>query len=118
MNSSLGPERVRGTVLLNSSGAMNNKGVVADIRIVLVYPIFLLIDLLLSIRPVARFLFDKCVVLISPCGAPAPHAAPMPRLHSPELSLPLSSERLPPERCRLNNIQRRALDADHCPRRC
>lgn len=53
--------RAAGTVLLNSAGAMNNKGVVGDWRIVLVYPIFLLIDLLLSIRPVAAYLFDRCV---------------------------------------------------------
>lgn len=51
--------RVAGTVLLNSAGAMNNKGVLGDWRIVLIYPIFLLIDLLLSIKPIAEFLFNR-----------------------------------------------------------
>jgi hypothetical protein len=32
--------------------------VLGDIRIVLVYPLFLLIDLLLSIKPLARRLFN------------------------------------------------------------
>jgi pimeloyl-ACP methyl ester carboxylesterase len=54
-----GPVRARGVVLLNTAGALNNKGVVSDWRIVLAYPIFLLVDLLLSVRPVARALFDN-----------------------------------------------------------
>jgi pimeloyl-ACP methyl ester carboxylesterase len=54
-----GPVRASGVVLLNTAGALNNKGVVSDWRIVLAYPIFLLVDLLLSIRPVARALFDN-----------------------------------------------------------
>ena len=37
----------------------NNKGVVSDWRIVLALPLFWLIDLLLSIRPVAQRLFDN-----------------------------------------------------------
>jgi len=54
-----GPVRARGVVLLNTAGALNNKGVVSDWRIVLALPIFLLVDLLLSIRPIARALFDR-----------------------------------------------------------
>lgn len=50
---------VKGAVLLNCAGAMNNKGVVNDWRVVLAYPIFLLIDLLLSMAPVARTLFNN-----------------------------------------------------------
>jgi hypothetical protein len=55
----LPPSRISGLVLLNSAGAMNNKGVVSDWRIMLVYPLFLLIDLLLSIKPVAAYLFNS-----------------------------------------------------------
>lgn len=53
------PHQVRGLVLLNAAGAMNNKGVVSDWRIIAAYPIFLLIDLLLSTRSIARPLFDN-----------------------------------------------------------
>ena len=53
-----GPVRAKGVVLLNTAGALNNKGVVSDWRVALAYPIFLLVDLLLSVRPVARALFD------------------------------------------------------------
>ncbi len=56
---SLPPGSVAGLSLLNSSGAMNNKGVVSDWRIILALPLFWLIDLLLSVRPVARALFDN-----------------------------------------------------------
>lgn len=52
-------DRTRGLVLLNCAGAMNNKGVVGDWRILLVYPIFLIIDLLLHTPGVADFLFNK-----------------------------------------------------------
>ncbi|KAI8464614.1 MAG: Alpha/Beta hydrolase protein [Monoraphidium minutum] len=38
---------------------MNNKGVISDWRIVLALPLFWLIDLILSIRPLARSLFDN-----------------------------------------------------------
>ena len=55
----LPPSRLSGLILLNSAGAMNNKGVVSDWRIMLVYPLFLLIDLLLSIKPVAAYLFNS-----------------------------------------------------------
>lgn len=53
------PGKVAGLCLLNSAGAMNNKGVISDWRIALALPLFWLIDLLLSIRPVARALFDN-----------------------------------------------------------
>jgi hypothetical protein len=38
---------------------MNNKGVLNDWRIIIAYPLFLLIDLLLSIRPLASYLFNS-----------------------------------------------------------
>ncbi|KXZ52412.1 hypothetical protein GPECTOR_9g456 [Gonium pectorale] len=50
---------VRGTVLLNSAGAMNNKGVIGDWRIVAVYPLLLFIDFLLSIPAVSAALFNN-----------------------------------------------------------
>eukprot|EP00803_Ostreobium_quekettii_P003726 evm.model.scf_517.6 EVM.evm.TU.scf_517.6 scf_517:47373-49406(-) len=50
---------LRGTVLLNCAGAMNNKALSDDWRIKIAYPIFALIDFLLKIRPVASFLFEK-----------------------------------------------------------
>ncbi|KAJ9511690.1 hypothetical protein QJQ45_017996, partial [Haematococcus lacustris] len=50
---------VRGVVLLNTAGAMNNKGVFGDWRIVAVYPLLLLIDFLLSIPAVAAALFKN-----------------------------------------------------------
>lgn len=50
---------VRGTVLLNAAGAMNNKGVVGDWRILAVYPLLLLIDFLLSIPAVSAALFNN-----------------------------------------------------------
>ncbi|GBF95960.1 hypothetical protein Rsub_08083 [Raphidocelis subcapitata] len=52
-------DAVAGVCLLNSAGAMNNKGVVADWRIIAALPLLWLIDLLLSIRPIARALFDN-----------------------------------------------------------
>lgn len=45
---------VRGCVLLNSAGAMNNKGVISDWRIVAVYPLLLFIDFILSIPAFAQ----------------------------------------------------------------
>ncbi len=45
-------------MLLNSAGAMNNKGVLDDWRVKLVYPLLLLIDLLLSFRGIALPLFE------------------------------------------------------------
>lgn len=53
------PERVRGIVLLNCAGGMNNKAIVDDWRIKLVMPIFLLIDFLLKKPKIARYIFDN-----------------------------------------------------------
>eukprot|EP00882_Tetradesmus_deserticola_P025252 GHRQ01027719.1.p1 GENE.GHRQ01027719.1~~GHRQ01027719.1.p1 ORF type:complete len:335 (+),score=95.79 GHRQ01027719.1:210-1214(+) len=50
--------QLAGLVLLNCAGAMNNKGVINDWRIVLALPLLLLIDLLLRTPPIARALFD------------------------------------------------------------
>ncbi|WIA13226.1 hypothetical protein OEZ85_006818 [Tetradesmus obliquus] len=50
--------QLAGLVLLNSAGAMNNKGVINDWRIVLALPLLLLIDFLLKTPPIARALFD------------------------------------------------------------
>lgn len=57
--SSLPEGTLKGTVLLNCAGAMNNKTISDDWRIVLASPIFLLIDFLLNIRPVAQYLFTN-----------------------------------------------------------
>jgi hypothetical protein len=58
-------EQIRGLVLLNTAGAMNNKGVVGDWRILAVYPLLLLIDFLLSIPAVrvACPLYDDAVLI-------------------------------------------------------
>lgn len=51
---------LKGVVLLNCAGGMNNAATLDDDwRIKLAYPIFALINTLLKIRPVAQFLFDK-----------------------------------------------------------
>ncbi|MEW5312174.1 MAG: hypothetical protein WDW38_003821 [Sanguina aurantia] len=50
---------IAGTVLLNAAGAMNNKGVVGDWRILAVYPLLLLIDFLLSIPALSGYLFNS-----------------------------------------------------------
>ncbi len=53
-------EKLKGVVLLNCAGGMNNAAVLDDDwRIKLAYPIFALINALLKIKPVAQFLFDK-----------------------------------------------------------
>jgi len=52
-------DAVRGVVLLNTAGAMNNKGILSDWRIVLVYPLLLFIDFILSIPAFAQVLFSK-----------------------------------------------------------
>jgi hypothetical protein len=52
-------DKVRGLVLLNTAGAMNNKGVVGDWRILAVYPLLLFIDFLLSI-PTVRGVASAC----------------------------------------------------------
>mmetsp|Transcript_347 Transcript_347/g.564 ORF Transcript_347/g.564 Transcript_347/m.564 type:complete len:386 (-) Transcript_347:46-1203(-) len=52
--------RLKGVVLLNCAGGMNNAATLDDDwRVKLAYPIFALINALLSIKPVAQFLFDK-----------------------------------------------------------
>eukprot|EP00775_Hariotina_reticulata_P013508 gene13508-13633_t len=50
--------QLEGLVLLNSAGAMNNKGVINDLRIILAWPLLMLIDLLLKTPPIARALFN------------------------------------------------------------
>nr|XP_043615190.1 pheophytinase, chloroplastic [Erigeron canadensis] len=50
---------VRGLVLLNCSGGMNNKAIVDDWRIKLVYPLLLLIDFLLKQKGIASFIFER-----------------------------------------------------------
>eukprot|EP00798_Chlamydomonas_sp_ICE-L_P020462 gene20462-27251_t len=58
VNVALPQERVKGTVLLNCAGAMNNKGLAGDDwRIALLYPILLLFDLLLKTPVIASYLF-------------------------------------------------------------
>ena len=52
-------ERVIGIAMLNCAGAMNNKGLKDDWRIRAALPIFYLIDFLLSIRPIAQYLFNR-----------------------------------------------------------
>lgn len=50
-------KRIKGIALLNCAGAMNNKSLTDDWRIRLALPLFLLIDFLLKIKPVADYLF-------------------------------------------------------------
>lgn len=50
---------VRGLVLLNCAGGMNNKAIVDDWRIKLLLPLLWLIDFLLKQRPIASALFDR-----------------------------------------------------------
>ncbi|GLJ18918.1 hypothetical protein SUGI_0338130 [Cryptomeria japonica] len=58
--SSEAPENlVRGIVLLNCAGGMNNKAIVDDWRIKLVSPLLWLIDLLLKQRRIASALFER-----------------------------------------------------------
>ncbi|EFJ39899.1 hypothetical protein VOLCADRAFT_108436 [Volvox carteri f. nagariensis] len=59
VNAASQPSSVRGTVLLNSAGAMNNKGVLGDWRILALYPLLLFIDFLLSIPAVSAALFNN-----------------------------------------------------------
>lgn len=49
---------IAGLVLMNCAGGMNNKAIVDDWRLKLVYPLFLLIDWLLRQPTIARYLFD------------------------------------------------------------
>lgn len=53
------PDRIRGAVLLNCAGGMNNKAIADDWRIKLAMPLFLLIDWLLQQPKLARRLFDN-----------------------------------------------------------
>jgi len=53
------PGQVRGVVLLNAAGAMNNKGILNDWRILLAYPLLMLIDFLLSIPAVSGAIFKN-----------------------------------------------------------
>ncbi|CAN6350981.1 unnamed protein product [Urochloa humidicola] len=50
---------VRGLVLLNCAGGMNNKAIVDDWRIKLLLPLLWLIDFLLKQRPIASALFNR-----------------------------------------------------------
>ena len=50
---------VRGLVLLNCSGGMNNKVIVDDRRIKLLLPLLWLIDFLLKQRRIASALFER-----------------------------------------------------------
>ncbi|GMH32620.1 hypothetical protein BSKO_00454 [Bryopsis sp. KO-2023] len=50
---------IKSIVLLNCAGAMNNKSLIDDWRLMIVYPLFLLIDFLLKTPPIANFLFEK-----------------------------------------------------------
>jgi hypothetical protein len=46
-------------VLLNTAGAMNNKGLLSDYRILLAYPLLLLIDFILSVPAWAESIFKR-----------------------------------------------------------
>lgn len=50
---------IRGLVLLNCSGGMNNKAIVDDWRIKLLFPLLLLIDFLLKQRGIASAIFKR-----------------------------------------------------------
>lgn len=50
---------VRGLVLLNCAGGMNNKAVVDDWRIKLLLPLLLLVDFLLRQRGIASAIFER-----------------------------------------------------------
>lgn len=50
---------VRGLVLLNCSGGMNNKAIVDDWRIKLLLPLLWLIDFLLKQRAIASSIFER-----------------------------------------------------------
>ena len=53
------PAQIKGVVLLNCAGGMNNKAIADDWRIKLAMPLFLLIDWLLNQPKIARRLFDN-----------------------------------------------------------
>jgi hypothetical protein len=50
--------RVKGVVLLNCAGGLNNKAIKDDWRIALALPVFLFIDFLLGIPSVAKSIFN------------------------------------------------------------
>lgn len=50
---------VRGLVLLNCAGGMNNKAIVDDWRIKLLLPLLWLFDFLLNQKVIASFLFER-----------------------------------------------------------
>lgn len=50
---------VKGLVLLNCAGGMNNKAIVDDWRIKLLFPLLWLIDFLLNQRWIASFIFER-----------------------------------------------------------
>ena len=50
---------VRGLVLLNCAGGMNNKAIVDDWRIKLILPLLWLIDFLLKQRAIASLIFER-----------------------------------------------------------
>ncbi|KAK1433396.1 hypothetical protein QVD17_10306 [Tagetes erecta] len=50
---------VKGLVLLNCSGGMNNKAIVDDWRIKLLFPLLLFIDFLLKQKGIASFIFER-----------------------------------------------------------
>ncbi|KAL1820069.1 hypothetical protein ACET3Z_014938 [Daucus carota] len=50
---------IKGLVLLNCAGGMNNKAVVDDWRIKLLFPLLWLIDFLLNQRWIASFIFER-----------------------------------------------------------
>lgn len=51
-------KEIAGLVLMNCAGGMNNKAIVDDWRLKLVYPLFLLIDWMLRQPTIAKYLFD------------------------------------------------------------
>ncbi|KAL7606232.1 pheophytinase, chloroplastic [Lactuca sativa] len=51
--------QVEGLVLLNCAGGMNNKAIVDDWRIKLIFPLLLLIDFLLKQKGIASFFFER-----------------------------------------------------------
>ncbi|ESR55140.1 hypothetical protein CICLE_v10024042mg, partial [Citrus x clementina] len=53
---------VRGLVLLNCAGGMNNKAIVDDWRIKLLFPLLWFIDFLLKQRPIASAIFERSIV--------------------------------------------------------
>ncbi|KAL8134696.1 uncharacterized protein LOC141713041 [Apium graveolens] len=57
--SSSAKSSIKGLVLLNCAGGMNNKAIVDDWRIKLLFPLLWLIDFLLNQRWIASFIFER-----------------------------------------------------------